>query len=516
MTRLGRARAGARRAGPTSLLCAVVLAALPALSCESAGPGGAAGAAGPLLRCATARREYGQSPAQLRVRDLVTRTEDLARRLSVCRDAEYAKDGTGEPGDGAKRQMAARQAEAYFSAMEEHLEGMERLCALNEEGQPCEPASPEFGLRRPDLSPVTSPQGSTSEEADEYRSVAWKHAPALPPAMLLEEHSPSALEERGLREHWLVERSAVKMTEKLGEGEDGYILKAWWRRIWVVAKVLKNPQKEQHFAHELAVLSHLRHPNLVQFLGACLDHSRGPQFILTEYCAGGSLDDLLAAEQDSWRASAAKVHGWAQDLALALCFLHEQNPPIIHRDLKPSNLLVTADGRLKLADFGLAKPIQGTMGAYQMTGFAGTLRYMAPEEVRCEENYDAKVDIYSFGLVLWEMCTGRLPLHDATREDFMRAAARGENMRPPLDCIAFAPLRDLILWCWDGEPGARPTAEQVVNQLQHMQATNRNHFEWTWAAAHSSSLTPSPSVDMIYQSAKRWWWRRSSSACTAD
>jgi serine/threonine protein kinase len=102
--------------------------------------------------------------------------------------------------------------------------------------------------------------------------------------MMLEEDSHAELERRGLRENWLVKRNSVKMMEKLGEGDTGCIFKAQCRRMSVVAKVLKTPQKEQDFAHELVVLSKLRHPNLVQFLGVCLDHEDGPQFILTENC----------------------------------------------------------------------------------------------------------------------------------------------------------------------------------------------------------------------------------------
>ena len=147
---------------------------------------------------------------------------------------------------------------------------------------------------------------------------------------------------------------------------------------------------------------------------------------------------------------------------------------MIHRDLKPSNLLLTADGRLKLADFGLAKYKSGDGGGmsaqpYRMTGFTGTLRYMAPEVVRCEESYDEKVDIYSFGLVLWGMCTGELPLQDKTRDEFIQAAALSQDWQPHVDRIAFAPLKDLMEMCWDKVPGQRPTAEAVLTLLQQME-----------------------------------------------
>ena len=84
---------------------------------------------------------------------------------------------------------------------------------------------------------------------------------------------------------------------------------------------------------------------------------------------------------------------------MAIAFLHGCRPPVIHRDIKPGNLLLTAEGHLKVSDFGLSKIFEGAqLGAYQMTGVTGTLRYMAPEVMRSED-YTEKVDVYSFSFV---------------------------------------------------------------------------------------------------------------------
>jgi len=84
---------------------------------------------------------------------------------------------------------------------------------------------------------------------------------------------------------------------------------------------------------------------------------------------------------------------------MAISFLHGCRPPVIHRDIKPGNLLLTAEGHLKVSDFGLSKIFEGAqLGAYQMTGVTGTLRYMAPEVMR-SEHYTEKVDVYSFSFV---------------------------------------------------------------------------------------------------------------------
>jgi len=290
-----------------------------------------------------------------------------------------------------------------------------------------------------------------------------------------EESATLPLLKRAREERWGIDRKDVKMGRMLGEGDQGLVFKAAWRGMPVVCKVLKNHEdavKDLEFQNEIAVLSRLRHPNLVLFLGACLDWE--PKFILTEYLAGGSLEDVFRGKSEElgepWRPSVRQVLAWATDLARALCFLHKQSPAVIHRDLKPGNLLLSEDRRLKLSDFGLSKCLEKrTAGDYKMTGETGTLRYMAPEVVR-HEHYDEKVDVYSFGLVLWYMCTGELPLDGRTQDELLQAAAARHDLRPDLTRIKFEPLRDLMRWCWAGEAKRRPTADDILMELDYMSA----------------------------------------------
>ncbi|EKX37677.1 hypothetical protein GUITHDRAFT_40846, partial [Guillardia theta CCMP2712] len=221
----------------------------------------------------------------------------------------------------------------------------------------------------------------------------------------------------GQQESWLIRREDVRMGRRLGEGDQGVVLQSEWRGMPVVTKILKDAEnvEQQHgFLHEISVLSRLRHPNLVLFLGACLDWD--PKFIVTEYLEGGSLESFFERKRlengmQDWQPTVSQVLIWATDLARALCCLHQLSPPVIHRDLKPSNLLLTSEGHLKLSDFGLSRVLdKGKSGGnYRMTGTTGTIRYMAPEVVR-SDLYNEKADIYSYGLVLWFMCTGELPL----------------------------------------------------------------------------------------------------------
>jgi len=224
------------------------------------------------------------------------------------------------------------------------------------------------------------------------------------------------------------------------------------------------------------VLSHLRHPNLVLFLGACLEDS--PAWILNEFLEGGSLEELFEKKSSErggrpWRPLMKQSHRWATELARALAFLHNCDPPIIHRDLKPSNLLLSADGILKVADFGLSKIVKSAVqtGQYEMTGLTGTVRYMAPE-VMLSKHYNEKVDIYSFGLVAWCMCTGERPYDDvlrrcAQKDAFTDAIVGGR--RPETDRIQPESLAKVIQICWQQEMDERPSATAILGYLDNMQ-----------------------------------------------
>ena len=109
-----------------------------------------------------------------------------------------------------------------------------------------------------------------------------------------------------------------------------------------------------------------------------------------------------------WQPSRVLVHNWALHLCQALAYMHGFDPPLVHRDIKPANLLLSEDLRsLKVTDFGMARA--RPEGAYDMTGNTGTKRYMAPEVYSNQKDYGTGVDVYSSGMIMWMMCTGRRP-----------------------------------------------------------------------------------------------------------
>uniref|UniRef100_A0A7S4NWZ1 Protein kinase domain-containing protein n=1 Tax=Guillardia theta TaxID=55529 RepID=A0A7S4NWZ1_GUITH len=237
---------------------------------------------------------------------------------------------------------------------------------------------------------------------------------------LLEKFSNIPLRIRGRAEAWEVPRDQIKLASKIGEGTGGVVYLCRWRGLDCAAKLLSTASKvsvEYHdMINEISTISHLRHPNLVLFLGACTVSE--PLLILSEYMAGGSLEDRFDLKKKQlgrpWKPSRIQAINWCMDLSRAVCFLHNCTTPIIHRDLKPANLLLSENDHLKVSDFGLCKTLakvkeDGT--PYTMTGCTGTKRYMAPEVVLSQPDYDEKVDIYSMAMIFWYIFKGERPFN---------------------------------------------------------------------------------------------------------
>ena len=165
----------------------------------------------------------------------------------------------------------------------------------------------------------------------------------------------------------------------------------------------------QHLAEEASILASLRHPHIVNFLGFCL----APPAIAFEYCARGSVYDVLRAA--SVDAELAKDLTWARrvgmaiDAATGMHHLHSRTPPIVHCDLKSPNLLVAKDWVVKVGDFNLSKlqsePIHSSEAA---SGGPGNPRWLAPEVLEGKRATQAS-DVYSFGIILWELLTWAIP-----------------------------------------------------------------------------------------------------------
>ncbi|MFO0801029.1 MAG: serine/threonine-protein kinase [Gemmataceae bacterium] len=181
----------------------------------------------------------------------------------------------------------------------------------------------------------------------------------------------------------------------------------------VALGLLGNEGAMARFERESAILKQLRHPHIVRLL-ATGTYKKTP-FIAMEYVDGEALDRVLARRG---RLGWEEVVTYGKHLCLALQHAHEKG--IIHRDLKPSNLMVTKDGVLKLTDFGIAKD-QDVTALTGMNSTIGTAAYMSPEQCKGDRNLTAKSDLYSLGVVFFELLTGRKPFTaDTTVDMFLK------------------------------------------------------------------------------------------------
>ena len=203
-----------------------------------------------------------------------------------------------------------------------------------------------------------------------------------------------------------------RIVEKIGAGGMGEVYRASDEHLArdVAIKVLPpgtliDESARKHFHKEAQILSQLNHPNIATIHD--FDTQQGVDFLVMEYIPGITLSEKVAAGPLPEK----EVLRLGVQLAEGLAAAHEQG--VIHRDLKPGNVRVTADGRVKILDFGLAKLVgpfswtESTQSLGESQAVAGTLPYMAPEQLRGQV-CDARTDIYSAGTVLYEMVTGRL------------------------------------------------------------------------------------------------------------
>ena len=272
---------------------------------------------------------------------------------------------------------------------------------------------------------------------------------------------------------WEVDPAEIDFgrSSKIGQGGHGEVYRAKWRGTPIAVKQLaaSGGVALAEMRHEIAVLAHMHHPRVVQFLGAC---TKGrPVLVLSEYLRGGSvaqaLEQLRAQGERLPRAVAGR---WALDMAQGLRYLHEHKPmPVVHRDLKPQNLLIDGSGHAKISDFGLAKVVDQLKQLdehYVMTGETGSYRYMAPEVFR-HERYNDKVDIFAFGMILFQL-TSPVPEPPFS---WLGAVAAAEAIslrheRPEISPKLDARLRALINTCWHPDPAQRPTAAHCCGEVE--------------------------------------------------
>ncbi|XP_076271858.1 mitogen-activated protein kinase kinase kinase 13 wallenda isoform X3 [Rhynchophorus ferrugineus] len=202
-------------------------------------------------------------------------------------------------------------------------------------------------------------------------------------------------------------------------------------------------------------LRKLNHPNIVKFKGVC---TQEPCFcIVMEFCPYGSLFNLLKNQKNV--VTINRVITWAKQIANGMHYLHMHK--IIHRDLKSPNVLIGEGEIVKISDFGTSRTWNGV--SEKMT-FAGTVAWMAPEaiqELACSE----KVDIWSFGVVLWELLTFEVPYDGMEQSAIMYSVGCGK-LTPPIPSTCPDGFKLIMQMCWKYIPKERPSFKLICNHLE--------------------------------------------------
>ncbi|KAI9124390.1 hypothetical protein K1719_004312 [Acacia pycnantha] len=260
--------------------------------------------------------------------------------------------------------------------------------------------------------------------------------------------------------------SELILKEKIGTGSFGTVLRADWRGSDVAVKILKvqgfDAERYEEFRKEVSLMKRLRHPNIVLFMGAVFEQPN--LSIVTEYLSRGSLFELLRMPDARLVLSGKRRLSMAYDVASGMNYLHQMRPPIVHRDLKSPNLLVDDTYTVKVCDFGLSRTKANTFLSSKTA--AGTPEWMAPEVIRGEPSNE-KCDIFSFGVILWELVTLRQPWRNLNPSQVV-AAVGFMDKRLEIASYVNPEVVALIQLCWAVEPSSRPSFFYIMNCLQQM------------------------------------------------
>ena len=243
--------------------------------------------------------------------------------------------------------------------------------------------------------------------------------------------------------------------QKIASGAFGTVFKGRWNQETVAIKTLsgKFTEKEEAlFAREVAIMSDLRHPHIVSFYGACLED--GHACYVMEHMAKGTLASIVAQGL-----KAEQQKSLALDIAKGINYLHHRK--IWHRDLKSTNILIDAHGVAKLADFGLSKSQAANVHSIQERSTA--IQWQAPECLDRGGVYTEASDIYSFGVLLWEIVTGKSPSPVKPKELSHYAKTGAREKIPANVPLVFAKL---IKACWETDPKNRPELKEIMEQLE--------------------------------------------------
>ncbi|KAM9987110.1 hypothetical protein ACTFIY_011535 [Dictyostelium cf. discoideum] len=285
---------------------------------------------------------------------------------------------------------------------------------------------------------------------------------------------------------WDIPFESLEFNEKIGKGSFGSVFRGCYLGLDVAIKKIEkadDPEYLKYIDREVSMLQSLRHPFIVNFSGICV-HSSG-LYIVTEFVSGGDVRQLLKKTPPiGWD----KRVSIAVDLAKAMVFLHAKK--IIHRDLKSKNILLDEFQRIRLCDFGFARMSEQTKKSRHMT-MCGTEGWVAPE-ILLGMSYDTSCDVFSYGVVLAELITGRKPGVDLwVRSPETCFDINPEELKQKSIPGCPSELISVCVECCLYEPLTRPKFDEILSQLKVCQ---NNLKVATAAAAAAAAVVSTPII----------------------
>ncbi|KAL2610013.1 hypothetical protein R1flu_028586 [Riccia fluitans] len=293
--------------------------------------------------------------------------------------------------------------------------------------------------------------GDFEKESTAESPVVVNHTAALkPPAWLNGPLMPFP--------EWQIDYNELRIDVRVGIGSFGEVFRGTWRGTEVAIKrLLEQDLTEENtadFCNEISLLSRLRHPNVILFMGACTT----PPYLsmVTEYMHLGSLYSLIHTTGQGKKLSYRRRLKMLRDICRGLMSMQRMN--IVHRDLKSANCLVDKHFTVKICDFGLSRFLNGQV---EDITAAGTPEWMAPELLRNEPVTD-KCDVFSLGVIMWELCTLKRPWKgNSPMQVVYKVAHKHARLEIPEGLLG-----KLIADCWAEVPSERPSYEEIFNRLQ--------------------------------------------------
>uniref|UniRef100_A0A3Q1K011 RAF proto-oncogene serine/threonine-protein kinase n=1 Tax=Anabas testudineus TaxID=64144 RepID=A0A3Q1K011_ANATE len=308
----------------------------------------------------------------------------------------------------------------------------------------------------------------------------WSQSQSKAPAPAQRERAPSfnAQEKNKIRPrdkrdssyYWEIEASEVYLHSRIGSGSFGTVYKGKWHGD-VAVKILKvtdpTPEQFQAFRNEVAVLRKTRHVNILLFMGYMTKDNLA---IVTQWCEGSSLYKHIHVLETNFKM--IQLIDIARQTAQGMDYLHAKN--IIHRDMKSNNIFLHEGLTVKIGDFGLATVKARWSGSHQVEQPSGSILWMAPEVIRMQDNnpYSFQSDVYSYGIVLFELMTGELPYSQiANRDQIIFMVGRG-YLSPDLSKLyknCPKAMKRLVADCIKKSKDERPLFPQILSSIELLQ-----------------------------------------------